>query len=171
MSLLVTSNADDFTSMRGNCYCGLITYTMKAPPIFVNCCHCRNCQQLSGSAFAINIVIEAENVEVTSDTQPRKIFDKDGKGAGAVRCPEDRCGTMLWASHPSFNNKIIFLRAGTLNENERIVPDAHFFVRSKHPWVTIPEEAKQFDTLGGKDDPPLWSAKSKRRVELATKQE
>ena len=34
-----------------------------------------------------------------------------------------------------------------MEENERVVPDAHFFVRSKHPWITIPEGAKAYQTM------------------------
>jgi hypothetical protein len=30
--------------------------------MFVHCCHCRDCQRLSGSAFSINAMAEATNV-------------------------------------------------------------------------------------------------------------
>lgn len=117
-------------------------------------------------------MVETANVQVTSETQPRDVYDEDdedAKGGKAVRCPRDRCGTLLWATHPHFDNKIIFLRAGTLDENDRIVPDAHFFVRSKHPWVTIPPGVRQVDGVPGKDDPPVWGPETKRRVEIATR--
>lgn len=42
---------------------------------------------------------------------------------------------------------IRFLRVGTLDENERLSPDAHFFARSRHPWVTIPAGIPAHDTL------------------------
>ena len=149
---------------------------MKASPIFVNCCHCRNCQQLSGSAFALNIMIEGSNIEITSASQPQSAAEEEfpsaqeeqpPKSGGGVRCPNPKCGTLLWGTHPYFNERIIFLRAGTLREGDRIVPDAHFFVRSKHPWIVIPEGVKQFETLGGKNDPPLWSPEGKKRVDQA----
>ncbi|RVX73845.1 hypothetical protein B0A52_02735 [Exophiala mesophila] len=171
MTSLKSSNSAPFSPMTGGCYCGLITYTLTASPIFVNCCHCRNCQKLSGSAFAINIMVEAANVRVTSDTQPREIHDQDSKDSEAARCPRDKCGTLLWATHPHLTNKIIFLRAGTLDQNDEIVPDAHFFLRSKHPWVTVPAGAVQFDGVPGKDDPPIWDADTKRRMERATQVE
>lgn len=40
-----------------------------------------------------------------------------------------------------------FIRVGTLDRGEEIQPDAHYFVRSKHPWVTIPPGLPQFETL------------------------
>lgn len=38
---------------------------------------------------------------------------------------------MIWASHVHFGDDVAFLRAGTLAENDKITPGAHFFVRSK----------------------------------------
>lgn len=177
MVSMVPSNSTIVEPLTGSCYCGMVTYTMKASPIFVNCCHCRNCQQLSGSAFAINIMIEASNIDITSTAQPQSVTgdkkqvpqgDEQPKEGGGTRCPNPKCATLLWGTHPFFKDKIIFLRAGTLNESDRIVPDAHFFVRSKHPWITIPEGVKQFDTVGGKNDPPLFSSEGKRRMDEAT---
>lgn len=54
---------------------------------------------------------------------------------------------MLWATLGIFGPGVVFVRVGTLEENERVVPDAHFFVRSKHPWITIPEGAKAYQTM------------------------
>ncbi|KEF62370.1 uncharacterized protein A1O9_00342 [Exophiala aquamarina CBS 119918] len=173
MASVITSNSTIVEPLTGGCYCGTITYTMKASPIFVNCCHCRNCQQLSGSAFALNIMIEASNVEITSTSRPKSTTEDERpaaqkneqpKSGGGVRCPNPKCGSLLWGTHPFFSDKIIFLRAGTLKESDRIVPDAHFFIRSKHPWIVIPEGVRQFETLGGKNDPPLWSLEGKKRV-------
>ena len=39
---------------------------MTSGPIFVHCCHCRWCQRETGTAFALNAMIEADRVEVLS---------------------------------------------------------------------------------------------------------
>lgn len=175
MASAVTSNSDIVEPLSGGCYCGMVTYIMKSSPIFVNCCHCRNCQQLSGSAFAVNIMIEASNVEVTSSAQPQSVTDDHDQAAQkdeqpklgrGTRCPNPKCATLLWGTHPVFGNQIIFLRAGTLAESDRIIPDAHFFVRSKHPWITIPEGVRQFEKLAGKHS-QLFGLESKRRIDEA----
>ena len=44
----------------GGCDCRRIRYRMTSRPLFVHCCHCRWCQRESGSAFALNAMIEAE---------------------------------------------------------------------------------------------------------------
>jgi hypothetical protein len=147
------------TTYDGGCECGAVRYRMTDDPIFVNCCHCRQCQKITGSAFAINGMIEADRLEVTQGE------DKLAPGSGQGRCSS--CGTFLWGSHRMFGDNIRFVRLGTLDEAERFKPDAHFFVRSKHPWVTLPDDVPAFETLPGPDDPPLMSAAAAARLDAA----
>ena len=144
----------------GGCECGKVRYRLHGPPIFVNCCHCRQCQKLGGSAFALNAMIEADRVEHLSEPETVAI-----EANGAARCRE--CKTLLWGLHPMFGDRIRFLRAGTLDEGERLPPDAHFFVRSKHSWVVLPDGVPCFETLPGEGDPPLLSAEAAARIEAA----
>jgi hypothetical protein len=143
---------------EGGCECGAVRYQMTATPIFVNCCHCRQCQRLTGSAFAMNAMIEGARVDV-----------REGRGAlekvqgDATRCRE--CGVLLWATLPMFGEGMLFLRVGTLDEGERLRPDAHFFARSKHPWVSLPPNAPVFETLPSDRDPPLFGTDASARVE------
>jgi hypothetical protein len=143
---------------EGGCECGRVRYRLRSGPIFVNGCHCRQCQKLSGSAFAINAMIEADWVEL--------IAGSDVIGAdGTATCPA--CATLLWALHPMFGDRIRFVRVGTLDEGERLPPDAHFFVRSRHPWIALPPEVPSFETLPGPGDPPLYGPEAQARLEAA----
>ena len=142
----------------GGCECGAIRYRLSDAPFFVNCCHCRQCQKISGSAFAINAMIEADRVVLVEGSP----VTAEG---GSARCPE--CASLLWATHPMFGGNILFLRAGTLDEGEALVPDAHFFVRSRHRWIELPAGVRQFETLPGPDDPPLMGGEARARLEAA----
>jgi hypothetical protein len=132
---------------------------MTNDPMFVNCCHCRQCQKITGSAFAMNGMIEADQVELLRGG------GKLAQQAGQGRC--SHCGTLLWATHPKFGDEIRFVWLGTLDESERIQPNAHFFVRSKHSWITIPPDLPQFQALPTVSDPPLMSAESVARLDAA----
>jgi hypothetical protein len=132
--------------MEGRCECGDVRYRIAAEPLMVNCCHCRDCQRITGSAFALNALIETACVEVTAGEPVVRSLRREGSGeTKAWRC--GRCQTLLWADHPMLGDAIRFVRVGTLEENEWLSPDAHFFVRSKHPWVTIPDGIPAHDTL------------------------
>jgi len=141
---------------EGGCECGAVRYRMIGDPIFVNCCHCRDCQKITGSAFAVNAMIEADRIELLAGDPALE--------SGAARCAD--CKSLLWAEHPQFG-RIKFLRVGTLDEGERIAPDAHFFVRSKHEWVVVPNDVPAFDTLPCDSDPPLFGAEAAARFEAA----
>jgi hypothetical protein len=77
------------------------------------------------------------------------------------------CNTLLWAEHPQFGSRIKFVRVGTLDEGERLEPDAHFFLRSKHAWVTVPAGVPSFEALPAESDPPLLSAEAAARLQAA----
>ena len=46
--------------MEGGCACGAVRYRLKSAPMIVHCCHCRDCQRQTGSAFVINVLIETD---------------------------------------------------------------------------------------------------------------
>ena len=49
---------------EGGCTCRHVRYRLSSKPMFVNCCHCRWCERQSGTAFALNAMIEADRVEI-----------------------------------------------------------------------------------------------------------
>lgn len=133
-------------TLSGGCECGSIRYRLSDVPLTVNCCRCRDCQRITGSVFAINAMIESDRVIVTQGVPEERSLDREGRGdAHAWRCAT--CETLLWADHPMFGDAVRFVRAGTLDRAELLAPDAHYFVRSRHPWVTLPAGVPQFETL------------------------
>ena len=54
----------DETVREGGCGCGHVRYRLRGEPIFVNNCHCRLCQQQTGSTSVVNAFTESENVEL-----------------------------------------------------------------------------------------------------------
>jgi hypothetical protein len=121
----------------GACTCGDIRYRLHSRPLFVHCCHCRWCQRETGSAFAINAMIEADRVELLAGTP--EIVDtpsNSGKGQKIARCP--RCRVAVWSNYAGAGDAVRFVRVGTLLEPDRLPPDIHIFTASKQPWVVLP---------------------------------
>jgi len=155
--------------LEGGCECGDVRYRITGAPIVVNCCHCRDCQRITGSAFAINAMIETGRVEVNKGEAQKSSLEREGSGdTHAWRC--GHCQTLLYADHPMFGDAMRFVRVGTLDEGERLPPQAHFFVRSKHPWVTIPEGLPAFETLPEKGMGVDLGADARARLSAAMKQ-
>lgn len=148
-----------FTPLGGGCNCGKVRFRMDFAPIITHCCHCRTCQAGSGSAFRVNAMIETDRLSVI---QGRPQPPHGGGGRDAVHCAD--CGTALWYHHRHFGAGIAFVPVGVLDQGERLPPEAHYFTRSKHPWVALPPGVPTFEELG---DPGKPEAHERIRAVLA----
>jgi hypothetical protein len=125
----------------------------------VHCCHCLNCQRQTGSAFVINLLIEADRVELpTGEPQPLELPRDAGPPQEIFRCPECRVALYSRYGHPD----VYFVRAGTLDDPASVAPDVHIFTRSKLPWVALPDGVPAFDVYYDMDE--LWPADSLERA-------
>ncbi|MCP1199769.1 GFA family protein [Notoacmeibacter sp. MSK16QG-6] len=136
---------------EGGCDCRGIRYRFRSDPIVVHCCHCRWCQRETGSAFALNAVIEADRVEILAGT-PERIDtpSASGRGQPIFRCPE--CKVALWSHYGSAAEKAKFVRVGTFDNPDALPPDVHIFTASKQPWVSLPKDARVFDVFYSEED-------------------
>lgn len=129
----------------GSCFCGAVRYRLTAKPMFINCCHCRDCQKQTGGAFAINAIIETDRIELLSGApQPVTMSTDSGRPHDVYRCPT--CQTALWSDYGR-RRVLAFLRVSTLDDAASFPPDAHIFTRSKLPWVELPKGAHAFDVF------------------------
>lgn len=128
----------------GGCACGQIRFRMESDPMIVHCCHCRWCQRETGSAFALNAMIETSRVSIL-DGLPESVTlpSESGKGQEVLRCPE--CRTALWSHYGGAGKLVAFVRVGTLENPDLCPPDVHIFTCSKQPWVRLPEGTKLFE--------------------------
>jgi hypothetical protein len=130
-----TMNNSDFPA-SGRCACGDIHYNLNAAPMFVHCCHCSWCQRETGSAFALNALIEIEHLEVTRGVVARvETPSNSGTGQVIVRCP--KCEVALWSHYSAAKEKVAFVRVGTLGNPNVCPPDIHIFTSSKQSWVEL----------------------------------
>ena len=121
----------------GGCTCRAVRYRMTSRPLFVHCCHCRWCQRETGSAFALNALIEADRVELLQgEVEVIATPSNSGKGQQISRC--SKCRIALWSNYAGAGDALRFVRVGTLDEPDRFPPDIHIFTASKQPWVLLP---------------------------------
>ncbi|MGH7843405.1 MAG: GFA family protein [Candidatus Binataceae bacterium] len=147
--------------LAGGCACGAIRYKLTAPPLIVHACHCRDCQRLSGSAFAINLWIERKFVEAAGATpESFRLAGGTGKPHQVFFC--DKCGVYLWSVYHAVPGDFLFVRAGTLDKPSAIRPDVHIFTRSKLPWLELPKGTAAFKTFYKIER--VWSAESRERL-------
>ena len=121
----------------GGCTCRYVRYRMTSAPLFVHCCHCRWCQRETGSAFALNAMIEADRVQMLAgQVELVATPSSSGKGQKIARCPV--CRVAVWSHYAGAGDAVCFVRVGTLDEPDRLPPDIHIFTATKQPWVVLP---------------------------------
>ena len=129
--------------MDGRCTCGEVRYRMESRPLFVHCCHCRWCQRETGSAFALNALIESDRVQLLQgQVELIETPSNSGKGQKIARCPH--CRVAVWSHYAGAGQALSFIRVGSLDEPDRFPPDAHIFTASKQPWVVLPPGVPAF---------------------------
>lgn len=127
----------------GRCACGAVQYRLQTEPLFVHCCHCRWCQRETGSAFALNAMIETARLDVAgAEPEAVPIPSESGKGQTIVRCA--CCRVALWSHYAGAGTEIAFVRVGTLDEPSRCPPDVHIYTESRQPWFELPRATPAF---------------------------
>jgi hypothetical protein len=150
---------EDNHDLTGGCACGAVRYRLGSMPMFVHCCHCRDCQRQSGSAFVINALIETDRIAlVAGEPSPVPVPTDSGRPHRIFRCPT--CGTALWSEYGG-RAALRFVRVGTLDEPAALAPDVNIYTRSKLPWVRLPEGVPAFAAYY--DSAKLWPAESLER--------
>jgi hypothetical protein len=145
--------------LEGGCACGAIRYRLGSDPLFIHCCHCLNCQRQTGSAFVINLMIEATFVEMVAGApQPVDVPRDDGSTQRIFRCPTCQVAVFSEYGRP----EVRYVRAGTLDRPSTVTPDVHIFTKSKVSWVTIPESTPAFEVYY--DMKELWPRASLERL-------
>jgi hypothetical protein len=145
--------------LEGGCACGSVRYALTSAPMFVHCCHCRDCQRQTGSAFVINALIETDRIELLSGAPgPMPVPTDSGRPHDIYRCPS--CRTALWSDYGR-RPGLRFVRVCTLDEPQAYRPDVHIYTRSRHAWVTLPAEVPAFEAYY--DMKAVWPADSLRR--------
>ena len=136
------------TPMNGSCQCGAVTYSVSAEPLFTYACHCHSCQKRTGSAFSMGLVIVADTLQVKGELTPWSRTSDEGNTNTRYSCAS--CGNIIYGTGES-NPELAKLQAGTLDDTSAVEPEVHMWTLNKQPWLTLPTNARQFETQP--DDP------------------
>lgn len=133
--------------LTGRCGCGAVTYRMASKPMLVHCCCCSECQTQTGSAFAINAIIEADRVTCEGPVTEHHLPTPSGKGQITTRCAT--CGVAVFSNYLVREGKLRYIRVGTLDDPSECPPDVQIFTSSLPNWAmldpSVPSYEKFYD--------------------------
>ena len=86
--------------VEGGCQCGAVRYRLKASPLSVYNCHCKDCQRYSGAAWSMSMIVRDGDFEVLSGEVER--YDRRADSGNVIAMNFCRhCHTWLWNDPPS----------------------------------------------------------------------
>jgi hypothetical protein len=118
-------------TLSGGCACQAIRYETHADPIVMLNCHCRDCQQASGSAYAAFVVVPAAAVRLQGEPRYHRIVGEAGKAVERGFCAI--CGTPVLTRLERLPD-MLALQAGSLDDPSRYEPAMDIFTASAQPW-------------------------------------
>ena len=131
----------------GSCLCGAIRYEIVGVIVGINYCHCRQCRKASGTAFATNAAVDRVALRLLKGAEQLKGF-QSSPGKTRYFCGD--CGSPIY-SHAAAAPGRVYVRIGSLDQDDGLSPDVHIHVESKAPWYAIADSLPQRQ---GEED--LW---------------
>lgn len=129
--------------LRGGCNCGAVRYEITETPRTVAVCHCINCRKQSGSAFSVNLLVSFAAMTVEGELKTYVDHDTES-GVPLLRqfCP--KCGSPIRSIRDPME-KLIVVKAGTLDEPGAVSPTMHVWTCAALPWFEIPTSLASYE--------------------------
>jgi hypothetical protein len=129
---------------QSSCLCGANRISFTSTPLLNFRCHCLDERKLTGAAFALNILMSSNSLEVLSGEL--KAWTKVANSGNEITNHScGQCGSLLYRSSTGYPGTIV-IKAGCIdgvNAAKEYVPQVEIFTRSRVPWITPVEGAKQ----------------------------
>lgn len=119
--------------LKGHCLCGAVQYRYLAPLFETIICHCKDCQQAQGSAFAFNSPLNKQYFIIDSGKHALKEYFHTPEKA-RVFCVE--CGSPIYSYRLDLPD-VVRLRLGTVTEGLLPVPEKQYYTEHAHNFILI----------------------------------
>ena len=132
----------------GGCACGAIRYTCSGAPLYMGNCHCRDCQQATGSGYFPCVLVKESEFTLESG-EPRWFERPADKGHPMHRgfCPE--CGSPLFLVNGA-NTTGRAVYAGSLDNPSAYRPSREIYAASAQPWSLLHPDVPHDESMPGR---------------------
>lgn len=126
--------------MTGGCLCGSVQFELDNDFQQFYQCHCKQCKQLTGSAFASNLFTAPDNINWTKGQDKIRRYDHPSRTFSWSFC--DVCGSAL--PFVTKSGQALLVPAGSLNEAPTAKLNGNIFMEEKACWLEDGKSAKEF---------------------------
>ena len=134
------ANAGGANVITGRCLCGNVRFQITGSLGPIVHCHCAQCRQATGTAFATNANVRRDEIAFTSGFDGITQYESS---PGKFRAFCSRCGSPIYSRTDSDPDHLR-IRLGTLDGEPGRRSLAHCWVSSKAPWFAITDALPQF---------------------------
>lgn len=142
-SATTMSKARPVSTVTGSCLCGSVQYTCTGNDRGAVLCHCRNCQKITGSAFAYNYRILKAKLTFTKGEEKIKEYADSATKTGNTLlrhfCAE--CGCPIYLQNTAFEGLVI-LHTGSMDGIPQGTPSVELFEENRREWFAGVPKAK-----------------------------
>ncbi|WP_420569410.1 GFA family protein [Thalassovita sp.] len=131
--------------VTGGCACGKIRYRADGPVRYMGNCHCRDCQQATGTAYFPAVVVSARDFTIEKGS-PRWFERQADAGHPMKRGFCADCGSPLLLVNTAHESAMV-LYAGSLDDPSWYKPSRDIFVKSAQPWDHMDPDLPKFDGM------------------------
>lgn len=134
------------TQLSGQCLCGKVSFKADGDIAMQGNCHCTDCQQISGSAYATLIFMSKDSVDITGETKRFEHTVDSGNVLSKDFCPN--CGSQMFGGNAARPGSIA-IKAGGINEKDLIKPQFNVYTSSKMACTLMDDTLPAFDKMPG----------------------
>ncbi len=125
------------TILCGGCLCGAVRYECAGDPGNASYCHCDDCKRATGGPYTVGVLARAADLRILcGQVKGYTTIADSGRKITREFCPN--CGSPLFTRAEKFPDSV-FLKAGSLDEPQRVRPNCQIWVKRAVPWAYIDE--------------------------------
>lgn len=128
--------------LQGGCLCGAVRYETDGDAMLAGSCYCTDCRRTSGTSHCTHVLVSADGFRLQGQV---RFFAKPADSGHLVHrgfCPE--CGSALYSTNDAMPG-MIFLRASSLDDPNRIDPSMTVFASRAPRWAMLDRSHPIFD--------------------------
>lgn len=133
---------------EGGCACGNIRYKARLAPRYMGNCHCRDCQQATGSGFFSGVGVRADSFDVTAGAPKSYTRTADGGGHSVHRFFCGDCGSPLFIKNAAMA-RFVVVYAGSLDDPGWYKPATDIYTSSAQPWTLMHGDTAKSEKMPG----------------------
>ncbi len=128
----------------GSCLCGQVTFSINGEPVRQAQCHCRDCQQSSGTGHMSLAFFRDTDMTITGKTSAYETTTDSGATMTRYFCPV--CGARLFSTNTN-RPGVRSIALGALDNSDWFTPQGIVYACRRPAWDQMDETIPSFDKM------------------------